>query len=173
MAKIEWLLGFAYAEFGDEPIGQISAPAVRGLRSTIGSVFSYAIATARAENDPTYALRVALTQVRATSRPTITDAKNLAPCVAPSTRSTGSPAHGSRCNCSRFCFPAPANCGWLNGPSSTRTSGVVDPRGSDEDAAAAPDAVTSPDSRIARRAAFDLQRQIPVRWGSFAIPPDL
>jgi len=73
MAKIEWLLGFANAEFGDEPLGQIAAPAIlrvlrslesreryesaRRLRSNIGSVFRYAIATARAEFDPTYALR--------------------------------------------------------------------------------------------------------------------
>jgi hypothetical protein len=34
MAKIEWLLGFANAEFGEEPIGQIAAPAIlRVLRS--------------------------------------------------------------------------------------------------------------------------------------------
>ena len=93
MAKVEWLLGFAKAEFGDEPIGQVSAPAIlnvlrslearekyesaRRLRSTIGSVFRYAIATARAEIDPTYALRGALTQVKATPRAAITDAKQL------------------------------------------------------------------------------------------------
>jgi hypothetical protein len=55
ISKIEWLLGFANAEFGNDPIGQIAAPAVlnvlqsleargryesaRRLRSTIGSVF--------------------------------------------------------------------------------------------------------------------------------------
>ena len=93
MAKIEWLLGFANAEFGEEPIGQIAAPAIlrvlrslesreryesaRRLRSTIGSVFRYAIATARAEIDPTYALRGALTQVKATPRAAITDAKKF------------------------------------------------------------------------------------------------
>ena len=93
MAKVEWLLGFANAEFGDEPIRQIAAPAIlkvlqslearerfesaRRLRSTIGSVFRYAIATARAEIDPTYALRGALTQVKATPRAAITDARKF------------------------------------------------------------------------------------------------
>ena len=89
LTKTEWLLGFAKAEFGDEPIRGIGAPAVlrvlqkleareryesaRRLRSTIGSVFRYAIATARAEADPTYALQGALTQVRAIPRAAITE----------------------------------------------------------------------------------------------------
>jgi integrase len=93
IAKIEWLLGFANAEFGDDSIGQIAAPAIlqvlqslevrgryesaRRLRSTIGSVFRYAIATARAEADPTYALRGALTQVKPTPRAAITDAEKF------------------------------------------------------------------------------------------------
>ena len=90
LAKTEWLLGFANPEFGDEPIREITAPVIlkvlqaletraryesaRRLRSTVGSVFRYAIATARAETDPTYALRGALTQVRPTPRGAITDA---------------------------------------------------------------------------------------------------
>ncbi|WP_438590810.1 phage integrase central domain-containing protein, partial [Klebsiella aerogenes] len=37
------------------------------LRSTIGSVFRYAIATARAETDPTYALRGAISIRKAKS----------------------------------------------------------------------------------------------------------
>jgi len=89
ITKIDWLLTFANAEFGDEPIRQIAAPSIlkvlqsleareryesaRRLRSTLGSVFRYAIATARAEADPSYALRGALTQVKATPRAAITD----------------------------------------------------------------------------------------------------
>jgi len=89
ITKIDWLLTFANAAFGDEPIRQIAAPSIlkvlqsleareryesaRRLRSTLGSVFRYAIATARAEADPTYALRGALTQVKATPRAAITD----------------------------------------------------------------------------------------------------
>ncbi len=45
----------------------------RRLRSTIGSVFRYAIATARAENDPTFALRGALVTPKPKHRPAITD----------------------------------------------------------------------------------------------------
>ncbi len=90
LAKTEWLLSFANAEFGIELIREVTAPAIlkvlhaleareryesaRRLRSTVGSVFRYAIATARAETDPTYALRGALTQVRPTPRAAITDA---------------------------------------------------------------------------------------------------
>jgi integrase len=93
ITKIDWLLSFANAAFGDEPIRQISAPSIlkvlqsleareryesaRRLRSTVGSVFRYAIATARAEADPTYALRGALTQVKATPRAAITDAEKF------------------------------------------------------------------------------------------------
>ncbi len=89
LTKTKWLLAFANAEFGDEPIVDVSAPMVlrvlqkleareryesaRRLRSTIGSVFRYAIATARAEVDPTYALKGALTQVVATPRAAITN----------------------------------------------------------------------------------------------------
>ena len=88
LTKTEWLLAFATAEFGEEPIRAVGAPAVlrvlqklevreryesaRRLRSTLGSVFRYAIATARAEVDPTYALRGALTQFKATPRAAIT-----------------------------------------------------------------------------------------------------
>lgn len=89
LTKAEWLLAFAKAEFGDERILDVSAPMVlrvlqrlearerydsaRRLRSTIGSAFRYAIATARAEVDPTYALKGALTQVAARPRAAITN----------------------------------------------------------------------------------------------------
>lgn len=33
MAKIEWLLGFANAEFGNDPVAQITAPAILGVWS--------------------------------------------------------------------------------------------------------------------------------------------
>ena len=93
IAKTEWLLGFADAGLGNTPIRSVDAPAVlkvlraveirgryesaRRLRSTIGSVFRYAIATARADADPTYALRGALIQVKATPRAAITDPNAL------------------------------------------------------------------------------------------------
>ncbi len=89
LAKTHGLLGFANAEFGDDPIREITAQAIlkvlqtlevrgryesaRRLRSTVGSVFRYAIATARAETDPTYALCGALTQVKSTPRAVLTE----------------------------------------------------------------------------------------------------
>jgi integrase len=87
--KIAWLLDFARPLIGDRPIAEISAAEVlavlrrvevrgrletaRRLRSTIGSVFRYAIATARAENDPTFALRGALTTPKVKPRAAMTD----------------------------------------------------------------------------------------------------
>jgi len=47
------------------------------LRSLIGAVFRYAIATLRAESDPTYALRGALLKVKVKHRAAITDEKEL------------------------------------------------------------------------------------------------
>tara|TARA_R110002051_G_scaffold2830_1_gene14754 strand:+ start:206 stop:1399 length:1194 start_codon:yes stop_codon:yes gene_type:complete len=76
LKKKQWLIDMANKDFGDHPIRDITPPMVLGtlrkvealgnhesakrLRSTIGQVFRYAIATARADNDPTYALRGAL-----------------------------------------------------------------------------------------------------------------
>jgi integrase len=77
ITKTEWLLGFAYPIIGARPIKEIGAAQVlavlrpvesRGrretakrLRATIGQVFRYAVATARAETDPTGALAGAIT----------------------------------------------------------------------------------------------------------------
>ena len=47
------------------------------LRSVIGAVFRYAIATLRAETDPTYPLRGALLKVKVKHRAAITDEKEL------------------------------------------------------------------------------------------------
>lgn len=47
------------------------------LGAMIGGVFRYAIATTRAENDPTYALKGALTAPIVTHRAAITDPKGL------------------------------------------------------------------------------------------------
>src|SRR6202041_1040838 len=93
IAKTEWLLAFADADLGSTPIRSVDPLAVlkvlraveirgrhesaRRLRSTIGSVFRYAIATTRADADPTSALRGALIQVKATPRAAITDPKAL------------------------------------------------------------------------------------------------
>lgn len=89
LAKVEWLLSFAEPTLGDRPIGSITATDIlqvlrqverrgryesaRRLRSTIGAVFRYAVATVRAESDPTFALRDALIRPTVTPRAAVTD----------------------------------------------------------------------------------------------------
>ncbi|MBS7698669.1 MULTISPECIES: integrase arm-type DNA-binding domain-containing protein [unclassified Chelatococcus] len=91
MNKVTWLLDFARPALGRRPITQISAAEVlevlrkvesRGrfetakrLRSTIGSVFRYAVATSRADNDPTFALQGALASPPPKPRAAVTDPK--------------------------------------------------------------------------------------------------
>ena len=76
LRKFDWFMSFAYPALGSRPVHEISAREVlavlkeveaRGthetahkLRTAIGDVFRFAIATARADNDPTVALRGAL-----------------------------------------------------------------------------------------------------------------
>ena len=76
VGKAEWLLSLASPALGNRPIREIAAPEVlavlrtvesRGkletakrLRATIGQVFRYAVATGRAEADPTGALSGAI-----------------------------------------------------------------------------------------------------------------
>jgi integrase len=91
LKKTKWLFDFARPLIGNRPIAEISAAEVlavlrkvevrgrletaRRLRSTIGTVFRYAIATARADNDPTFALRGALTTPKVQPRAAVTDPK--------------------------------------------------------------------------------------------------
>jgi len=75
-AKVEWLLTLARAHLGPRSVAEITAPEVlrvlkvveaRGrletakrLRATIGQVFRFAVATGRADADPTASLRGAI-----------------------------------------------------------------------------------------------------------------
>ncbi|QYK39829.1 MAG: integrase arm-type DNA-binding domain-containing protein [Paracoccaceae bacterium] len=93
MRKLEWLLDMAVADLGDRPIQDITAPDVlrclrkveargthetaRRLRSTIGTVFRFAVASGAATTDPTHALRDALVRPTATPRAAIVDAAEL------------------------------------------------------------------------------------------------
>ena len=93
LTKISWLLGLASPFIGSRPISEITAPEVlatlrkaenrgrletaRRMRSVIGEVFRYAIQTARAENDPTFALRGALTAPVVKHRAAILDPKGV------------------------------------------------------------------------------------------------
>jgi integrase len=74
--KVGWLMSLALPAIGGRPIREISAPDVlavlrtvesrgkhesaRRLRSTIGEVFRYAVATGRADSDPTGTLKGAI-----------------------------------------------------------------------------------------------------------------
>lgn len=89
VSKLDWLFDFARPSIGERPIAEITAAEVlevlrlverRGrhdtanrLRAVIGEVFRYAIATARATNDPTFALRGALIAPKAKHRSAIID----------------------------------------------------------------------------------------------------
>ena len=83
------MLDFANKEFGKRPIAELKAPEIldalrkvekRGrhetatrLRSTVGAVFRFAVATGRAERDPTGDLRGALITPTVTHRATIVE----------------------------------------------------------------------------------------------------
>ena len=89
LTKKRWLLSLARADIGNRPIGDITAfeilvplrkveadgnyETARRLRATIGQVFRYAIATAKAENDPTFGLKGALVTPTVTHRAALTD----------------------------------------------------------------------------------------------------
>lgn len=93
LKKNRWLLGFAFATLRDRPITEITAQellvALRAvearqryesaarLRSVMGEVFRFAIATARASNDPTTALKGALVTRRPTHRAAILETSRL------------------------------------------------------------------------------------------------
>jgi integrase len=91
--KKRWLLSLANSAIGDRPISDITAPELlallrdielrghyetaRRLRSSCGMVFRYAIATGRAERDPSSDLRGALTAHQVIHRATIVDPKGI------------------------------------------------------------------------------------------------
>jgi integrase len=87
---MRWLARVAHPHFGARPISEITAPEVLAalqavekretysvavkLREFVGQTFRFAIATARAEVDPTYSLRGALTTPPTKNRAAIIDA---------------------------------------------------------------------------------------------------
>ncbi|MBU4176907.1 MAG: integrase arm-type DNA-binding domain-containing protein [Proteobacteria bacterium] len=84
-----------FGEIGDKPLPAINAPMLltmfrrieaRGaaytahrVRGLCGQVFRYGVATGRCDRDPTGDLRGALTPIKTTHRPAITDPKEVAP----------------------------------------------------------------------------------------------
>jgi integrase len=93
-AKVQWLLGLAVPWIGARPIGEIAAPEMlavvrrvesRGkletaqrLKQVCGQVFRYAVATGRAEGDPTGALRGALKTAKTRHHASITEPSKVA-----------------------------------------------------------------------------------------------
>ncbi len=123
IAKVTWLLGIARPDLGQRPIADITAAEVlrvlkavddRGnhetakrLRATIGGVFRYAIATTRAENDPTYALKGALTAPTVTHRAAITDPKGLGALLRAIESFDGQPTTRAALRLMPILFPRP------------------------------------------------------------------
>ncbi|MEC9346279.1 MAG: integrase arm-type DNA-binding domain-containing protein [Pseudomonadota bacterium] len=123
LAKTEWLLGLAFPLIGHRPMTAISSAEVldvlrrvettgrletaRRLRSTIGSVFRYAIATARAENDPTVALRGALVAPKVTHRAAITDPRALGGLLRAIDGFDGQPTTRAALHLMALLFPRP------------------------------------------------------------------
>jgi len=91
--KTKWVFEFAYPYIGDRPISEITAPealvalrsveargryeTARRLKSKMSQVFRLAIATGRAERDPTADLRGALISPKVTHHATITTPKEI------------------------------------------------------------------------------------------------
>jgi integrase len=89
LAKWRWLLKFAYQAVGERAVAEVTAPELlsplrklegrgryetaRRVRSTCGMVFRYAIATGRAQRDPSADLRGALTAPKVVHRSAIVD----------------------------------------------------------------------------------------------------
>ena len=123
LSKTEWLLTFALPSLGRRSIATISSADVldvlrrveargrlesaRRLRSTVGSVFRYAIATARAENDPTVALRGALVAPQVKHRPALTEPKALGALLRAIDDFEGQPATRMALQLMALLFPRP------------------------------------------------------------------
>lgn len=123
MIKKKWLLDFAYPDLGDMAITDIKPMDVlsvlqkveergcfesaRRLRATIGSVFRYAVATSRAEIDPTPVLKGALIAPRVTPRAAITNPKKLGGLLRAIHNFDGQPATIAALKLMAILFPRP------------------------------------------------------------------
>lgn len=123
IVKMRWLLDQARPVLASRPISVISAVEVlsvlriaekkgkletaRRMRATIGEVFRYAIATARATNDPTFALRGALTVPTVKNRAAITNAKELGALLRAIDAFEGQPTTVAALKLMAILFPRP------------------------------------------------------------------
>ena len=123
ITKLEWLLDFARPTLGPLPVREIRPIEVltvlqkveargrydtaRRLRSTIGAVCRYAVATARAEVDPTAPLQGALTMPTVKPRAAVTDAKGLGALLRAIEGFTGQPTTRAALKLMALLFPRP------------------------------------------------------------------
>ena len=123
LAKIEWLLDFARPVLGSLAVREIRPIEVlavlrtveargrydtaRRLRSTIGAVCRYAVATARAEADPTAALQGALTTPTVKPRAAITNPKAFGALLRAIDGFTGQPTTQAALTLMALLFPRP------------------------------------------------------------------
>lgn len=123
IGKREWLYSLVGDAFGKRPISEITAPEIlavlrrveikghyetaQRLRSSIGEVFRFAIATARATNDPTFALRGALTVPVVKHRAAITDPKEFGGLLRAIDAFNGQPATIAALKLMALLFPRP------------------------------------------------------------------
>jgi hypothetical protein len=137
MAKLEWLVGMAPPALGPRPIGEITAPEIlkvlrvvearerresaRRLRSTIGAIFRYAVATGREIGDPTVALQGALTAPTVTPRAAIIDPLALGGLLRAIDGHNGTPEVRYGLQLLALTLSAPANCAAQHGTRSTST----------------------------------------------------
>ncbi|MDR3449591.1 MAG: integrase arm-type DNA-binding domain-containing protein [Alphaproteobacteria bacterium] len=91
LVKLRWIFDLVRPVIGERPVAELTSADIlaalrpietrgrletaRRVRSNIGEVFRYAIATGRAENDPTAALKGALASPVVKHRPAITEPK--------------------------------------------------------------------------------------------------
>jgi integrase len=123
LAKLEWLLDFARPVLGPLAVREIRPVEVlavlrtvetrgrydtaRRLRSTIGAVCRYAVATARAEVDPTAALQGALTTPTVKPRAAITNPKAFGALLRAIDGFTGQPTTRAALKLMALLFPRP------------------------------------------------------------------
>lgn len=123
LRKVQWILSFAYPTLGDRSIRDINAPAIldvlrgveargryetaRRLRSTIGSIFRYAIASARADTDPTVALKGALIRPTVKPRAAIIDPEKLGGLLRAIESFEGQPSTHAALRLMPLLFPRP------------------------------------------------------------------
>jgi len=107
LKKLKWHLEQARADFGYMPITDITAPIIlktlrkreklghyetaHRMKSRIGGVFRFAVASGITDNDPTYALRDALIRPKVTHRAAITTEEGLKELLMAIEDYTGSP----------------------------------------------------------------------------------